>query len=212
MNESSNHEHPGLKRRCIFGWEAPLLPAAHRSRQNSQIRGRENIYGGKLRIGRRLAGRTDGILQQKPVVAAWWGDRGVGSLVELFFVCLLVLQVVMTAPRVGRRWSWSRLPLGRPKGQVVLGCGRTGRVENKMSLWGCFVLNHQVEKTDVEDTNIASKTTTHTLVPCPICTPCNASVLVSFFSTLWDWTYDFGTVSHPLYLCALQSSKAGQQE
>ena len=52
-------------------------------------------------MGRRLAGQTDGrtgILQQKPVVAAWWEERGVGGLVRLLFVCLLVCQVVMISP------------------------------------------------------------------------------------------------------------------
>ena len=35
---------------------------------------------------------------------------------------------------------------------------------------------------------------------------CEESVLVSFLITLWDWTYDFGAVGHPLYQCAMQSS------
>ena len=57
---------------------------------------------------------------------------------------------------LGRRWPWSRLPLRRPKGQVVLWCGRSGRLG-----WACgefFVINHQIkEKTDIKDTNIVSK-------------------------------------------------------
>ena len=43
-------------------------------------------------------------------------------------------------------------------------------------------------------------------VPCAQCTPCKASVLVTFLVTLWDWTYDFGAVGHPLYQCAMQNS------
>ena len=42
--------------------------------------------------------------------------------------------------------------------------------------------------------------------PCAQGTPCKTSVLVTFLVTLWDWTYDFGTVGHPLYQCAMQSS------
>ena len=90
-----------------------------------------------------------------------------------------------------RRWSWSRLTLGRPRGQVVLWCGRTGRVKNRMRLCGVYE-----KKTDVEDTNIVSKNASHTLVPCPQCTPC-------FSLTLWDWTYGLSAVDHPLYQCAL---------
>ena len=43
------------------------------------------------------------------------------------------------------------------------------------------------------------------MVPCAQCTPCKASVLVTSLVTLWDWTYDFGGVGHPLYQCATQS-------
>ena len=42
-------------------------------------------------------------------------------------------------------------------------------------------------------------------VPCAQCTPCKASVLVTFLVTLWDWTYDYGAVGS-LYQCAMQSS------
>ena len=35
---------------------------------------------------------------------------------------------------------------------------------------------------------------------------CKASVLVTFLVILWDWTYDFGAVGHPLNQCALRSS------
>ena len=38
-------------------------------------------------------------------------------------------------------------------------------------------------------------------VHCAQCTPCKASVFVTFLVTLWDWTYDFGAVGHPLYRC-----------
>ena len=40
------------------------------------------------------------------------------------------------------------------------------------------------------------------------CTPCKASVLVSFLLTLTEWTYDFGAAGTPLYQCqcAMQGS------
>ena len=118
MNESSNHEHPGLKRRCIFGWEAPLLPAAHRSRQNSQIRGRENIYGGKLRIGRRLAGRTDGRNPPTEASSAAWCLRSSWAFV-CFPACASSCQA---APwlGLGEGGLGPDHILGRPKGQIVL--------------------------------------------------------------------------------------------
>ena len=39
-------------------------------------------------------------------------------------------------------------------------------------------------------------------VPCAQCTPCKASVLVTFLVTLWDWTYDLHRATTvPLNLC-----------
>ena len=53
--------------------------------------------------------------------------------------------------------------------------------------------------------------TNYTLAPCAQCTHCKASILVSLLLTLWDWTYDFGGVGHPLYQCKKLTSTLALQ-